>query len=95
MPVVQQVSVELQLASPQHFLPWVLQKGFEPVVQQTWFFEQLVDHFALLPALACCAVAGLIPSVPRKPPARVPAISRSACRRGIGLARMRARSSRR
>ena len=100
--VVQQVWLLLQAVAPQQIFPFDAQNGLLQVVQQTWFdVEQqrpLVPH-AVVPLLHfdtfAWPAACLIPTALRMPPANAPLRSLSAWRRGNGLARMRATSSRR
>jgi hypothetical protein len=89
---------------PQQVLPLVAQNGLLPVVQQTWLVVEQqgppVPHCAVPLAqpeefAGVCAGAGLIPNAARMPPATVPLSSLSARRRGAGVARMRAISSKR
>jgi len=83
---------------PQQILPLLTQNGLVPVVQQVWVFEEQhpvpqakvpILHFVAL----LCAAAGFTPKAPRTPPANAPPTSLSAWRRGSGLARIRATSS--
>lgn len=101
-PVVQQMWLESQPKLPQQDFGDVAQNGAVPVVQQVIPLEQVVlPHLvgfvtgeAGATNAAACALARLTPNVPRIPPASAPPTSLSACRRGMGLATMRATSSR-
>jgi hypothetical protein len=74
---------------PQQFLPLLIQKGFPfEAVQRTPPSGQCAGLFGVF-----CARPHRAPNVPRKPPASAPASSFSACRRGVGPARIRAASS--
>ena len=100
-PLVQQLWLESQPKLPQQDFGDVAQNGGVPVVQHVYPLEQVVLPHLLgfvsgaagATCAATCALARLIPNVPRMPPASAPPSSFSSCRRGIGLARMRAASS--
>ena len=100
--VVQQVWLLLQDVVPQQTFPFGAQNGSLQEVQQIWVDvvqQTPPDPHAVVPLLhfdrfdwpAAC----LMPTALRMPPASAPPRSLSAWRRGNGLARIRAMSSRR